>query len=144
MNEEELGRAERTFVVESDETAPEAREERNLNERIDDLIALTRRALQYDNSSALSHYLSSTVADIELTRFLGRGSSDTTALQHMVNTVTEKLANPGAQITNFGFMIDALKGADRKSTSSSDAVFYYEEIRKLEAMKEELKRLEKI
>ncbi len=143
MNEEQIGRREPIVVTPDDGAAIEASREHELGNRIDALMSLTHRALQRDNNSTLSQYLASTMADIARARFLLGAHGDTSSLEHMVDTVTDKITNIDAQIADYQKMIDALT-TDGKTTSSQDALFYHEQIRKLEAMQEELIQLSKV
>lgn len=127
--------------ITNDGVAVETSREHELGSRIDALMALTQDALQSDPNSALGRYLESTVADIARARFLLGSSPDTAALKHMVDTVTNKLENIDAQIDDYQRMIDALSANDGKTISPPTALFYHEQIRKLEAMKDDLAQL---
>ena len=140
MTEEQLGRSERVTGIVNNQEVNEMSAERILDEQIDNLLALTHRALQHNDNSALSRYLSSIVPGIALARFRLGGASDTGELRSMVDSVTEKLSNIDAQILDYGKMIDALLDSNKKTTSTSTAMLYHEEIRKLEEIREELKR----
>lgn len=127
--------------ITDDGTTIETSREHELGSRIDALVLLTQNALQSDPNSALSRYLESTVADIARARFLLGSSPDTVGLQHMVDTVTNKLENIDAQIDDYQHMINALSTNDGETTSPPTALFYHDQIRNLGAMKEELTAL---
>ena len=124
--------------VTNDGTAVETSREHELGSRIDALMSLTQDALQSDPNSALSRYLEGTVADIARARFLLGSPPDSAGLKHMVDTVTDKLENIDAQIDDYQHMINALFTNSGETTSPPTALFYHDQIRKLEAMKAEL------
>ncbi|MEK7459418.1 MAG: hypothetical protein AAB663_03385 [Patescibacteria group bacterium] len=138
MNEEQSRRGERIVSITDDGAAVETSREHELGSRIDALMSLTQDALQSDPNSALSRYLEGTVADIARARFLLGSSPDSAGLKHMVDTVTDKLENIDAQIDDYQHMINALSTNDGETTSPPTALFYHDQIRKLEAMKAEL------